>query len=167
MNSFPFKDKHIQVSHILFFQEFTLSILFPDPLMWVKVTQSCPTICDPMDCSPPSSSVRGILQARILKWVAISFSRRSSPPRDWTWVSCLAGRFFTSWATRETPSYKPLFLIVTAMCLLKKKNTTFNFVLECSQITMLWWFQVVHKGTQPYIYMYPFASKLLSHPGCQ
>ena len=57
--------------------------------------------CEPMDCSPPGSSVRGILQARILEWGAISFSRRSSWPRDWTWVSCIAGRFFTIWATRQ------------------------------------------------------------------
>ena len=47
-----------------------------------SVSQSCPTLCDPMDCSPPgSSSVHGILQARILEWVVISFSWRSSPPR--------------------------------------------------------------------------------------
>ena len=52
----------------------------------------CPTLCDPMDCSPPGSSVHGILQARILEWVAISFSRGSSQPRDRTWVSCIAGR---------------------------------------------------------------------------
>ena len=49
-----------------------------------EVTQSCPTLCDPMDCSLPGSSIHGILQARILEWVAISFSRRSSRPRDWT-----------------------------------------------------------------------------------
>ena len=54
-----------------------------------------------MDGSLPGSSVHGILQARILGWVAIPFSRRSSGPRDWTWVSCIAGRFFTIWATRE------------------------------------------------------------------
>ena len=60
------------------------------------VTQSCPTLCDPMNCSPPASSVHGILQARILEWVALSFSRGSSQPRDWTHVSCLAGGFFTS-----------------------------------------------------------------------
>ena len=48
----------------------------------VLVTQSCCTLCDPMDCSPPGSSVHGILQAKILEWVAISFSRASSPPRD-------------------------------------------------------------------------------------
>ena len=50
-----------------------------------------------MDCSPPDSSVHGILQARILEWIAISFSRVSSQPRNQTRVSCLAGRFFTNW----------------------------------------------------------------------
>ena len=55
-----------------------------------------------MDCSPPGSSVHGILQARILEWVAIQFSRGSSQLRDWTQVSSIAGRFFTIWATRET-----------------------------------------------------------------
>ena len=67
----------------------------------VLVTQLCPTLCNPVDCSPPGSSVHGILQARILEWVAISFSRGSSPPRDQTRVSCIAGRFFTIWAVRE------------------------------------------------------------------
>ena len=51
------------------------------------------TLCNPMDCSPPGSSVHGISQARILEWVAISFSRRSSQPKDQTCVSCMAGRF--------------------------------------------------------------------------
>ena len=67
----------------------------------VLVAQSCPTLCDPMGCSPPGSSVCGISPARILEWVAISFSRGSSWPRDWTQVSCIAGRLFTVWATRE------------------------------------------------------------------
>ena len=67
----------------------------------VLVAQSCPTLCNPMDCSPPDSSVHGILQARILEWVAIPFSRRSSWPRDWTQASWIAGRFFTIWATKE------------------------------------------------------------------
>ena len=61
----------------------------------------CPTLCDPMDCNLPSSSFHGIFQARILEWVAISFSRRSSQPRDWTQVSCIIGRCFTIWATGE------------------------------------------------------------------
>ena len=56
-----------------------------------------------MDSSPPGSSVHGILQAGILEWVAIPFSRESSQPRNRTWVSCIAGKFFTVWATREAP----------------------------------------------------------------
>ena len=71
----------------------------------VWVAQSCPTLCDSMERSLPGSSVRGILQARILEWVAIPFSRGSSWPRGWTWVSCIAGRFFTIWATREDPGH--------------------------------------------------------------
>ena len=68
----------------------------------VLVTQSCPTLCNPMDHSLPGSSVHGILQARILECVAIPFSTKgSSQPRDQTGVSCTAGRFFTVWATRE------------------------------------------------------------------
>ena len=54
-----------------------------------------------MDCSPPDPSVHGILQARILEYIAIPFSRGSSQPRDWTQVSPIAGRFFTIWATRK------------------------------------------------------------------
>ena len=77
-------------------------------LIWssecVLVAQSCPTLCDPMDCSPPGSFVHGILQARIVAWVTIPFSRGSSRPTDQTHiscVSCIAGGFFTVWATRE------------------------------------------------------------------
>jgi len=65
--------------------------------------QSCPTPCDPMDCTLPGSSVRGILQARILEWVSISLSKGFSRPRDGTQISCIAGRFFTDWARREAP----------------------------------------------------------------
>ena len=65
------------------------------------VTKSCQILCNPMDCNLPGSSVNGIFQARMLEMLAISFSRASSWPRDWTLVSCLAGRFFTDWATRE------------------------------------------------------------------
>ena len=76
-----------------------------------KSLQSCPTLCDPMDCSPPGSVVHGILQARTLEWVALPSSRGSSQPRDGTHVSCgswLAGRFFT-----EEPLGKSY---VTASC---------------------------------------------------
>ena len=67
----------------------------------VLVTQLCLTLCDSMDYSLPGSSVHRILQARILEWVAIPFSRESSQPRDRTQVSHTAGIFFTVWATRE------------------------------------------------------------------
>ena len=63
---------------------------------WVKVIQSCPTLCDPV-----AYTVHGILQARILEWVAIPFSGGSSQPRNQTQVSHIADGFFTSWATRE------------------------------------------------------------------
>ena len=65
------------------------------------VTRLCPTLFNPMNCSPPGSSVHGILQTRILEWDAIFFSRGSSWPRDRAWVSYIAGRFFTIWATRK------------------------------------------------------------------
>ena len=60
----------------------------------VLVAQSCPTLCNFMDCNLPGSSVHEILQARILEWVAIPSSRGSSRPRDQTQVSCIAGTFF-------------------------------------------------------------------------
>ena len=71
--------------------------------------QSCLALCDPMNCSPPGSSVHRILQARIVEWVATPFSRESSPPKDWTRVSCIssiAGRFFTAEPLRK-PSHSP------------------------------------------------------------
>ena len=71
-----------------------------------EVAQSCPTLCDPMDCSLPGFSIHEILQARILEWVAISFSRRSSWPRNWTQVSHIVARRFTIWATREIHSIR-------------------------------------------------------------
>ena len=64
----------------------------------VLVAQSCPALCNPMGYGPPGSSVHGILQARILEWVAIPFSSGFSQPGDQIWVSCTAGRFFTVWA---------------------------------------------------------------------
>ena len=72
--------------------------------MW-QVAQSCPTLCDPVDCNPPGSSVHRIFQASILEWVAISLSKGSSRPRDRTWVPCgsyTAGRFFTAVVKEES-----------------------------------------------------------------
>ena len=71
--------------------------------MKVLVTELHLTLCDPTDCSPPGFSVHGILQVKILEWAAILFSRVSFQPSDWTRVCCIAGRFFTIWATREGP----------------------------------------------------------------
>ena len=72
-------------------------LTFSPPISFfnVKVTQSCPTLCDPMDFSLLGFSVHGIIQARILEWVAISFSGGPSQPRDQTQVSCIAGDLFT------------------------------------------------------------------------
>ena len=66
-----------------------------------KSLQSCPTLCDPMDCSLPGSSVYLIFQARVPEWAAITFSRGSSQPRDQTQVFYIADRSFTIWATRK------------------------------------------------------------------
>ena len=70
-----------------------------------SVAQSCPTLCDPMDCSLPGSYVHETFQARVLKWVAISFSRGSSRPRGRTQFSHITSRCFTIWATREAQLY--------------------------------------------------------------
>ena len=71
----------------------------------VLVAQSCLTLCDPMDHCPWGSSVHGIFQARILDWVAFSFSRVSPQPRDWTQVSRIADRLFSLLATRENSRF--------------------------------------------------------------
>ena len=67
------------------------------------VAQLCLTLCDPMDCSLPGSSVHWILHAKIMEWVAMPSSRGFSSPRNRTQVSCTAARFFTSWTPREVP----------------------------------------------------------------
>ena len=72
------------------------------------VTQLCPTLWDPMDCSPSVFSIHGDSPSRILEWVAMPSSRESSQPRDWTQVSCIAGGFFTDWTTREAPCISKL-----------------------------------------------------------
>ena len=91
---------------------------------WVKVTQSCPTLCDAM-----YYTLQGILQARILNRVALPFSRVSSQPRDRTQVSCIAGRFFTSWATREAKKYKPISFM---LCWVSQSRPTLCDPMDCS-----------------------------------
>ena len=92
----------------------------------VKVTQSCPTLCDPMDCT-----VHGILQARILEWVAFPFSRGSFQTMDWTQVSHIAGGFFTSWAVTEVPTmYLEATMLAQKAILLSQKVLLGSTVIE-------------------------------------
>ena len=85
-------------------------------MKWSEVAQLCPTLCNPMDCSLPGCSVHRIFHVRVLEWVAISFSRGSSWPRDRTQVSYIAGRFFASWATRKVSSaYLRLLIFLPAI----------------------------------------------------
>ena len=96
----------------------------------VKVTQSCLTLCDPMDYT-----VHGILQARILEWIAFSFSWGSSQPRDRTQVSRIAGRFFTRWATRKDPkvhraSFKNISLVKPRVTNLTASNHQLKFLFS-------------------------------------
>ena len=94
--------------------------------MCVLVIQLCLILCDLMDYSPPGSSVHGILQPRILGWVAIPFSRGSSWPRGRTWVSCFAGRLFIVWATREAP----VIAVWTGDCSLGTHFTAFRPIVS-------------------------------------
>ena len=91
-----------------------------------QFAQWCPTLCDPVDCSLPGSSLHGILQARVLEWVAIPFSRESSWPRDWTQVSLISGRRFNLWATREATWSKLPFSLSTRCMGSWNKVTSFN-----------------------------------------
>ena len=91
---FP-RSKHLLISWL----QSPSSVILEPKSLCVKVTQSCRIhLCDPMDYT-----VHGIFQARTLKWVGFPFSRGSSQPRNWSQVSCIAGGFFTSWATLCNP----------------------------------------------------------------
>ena len=91
----------------------------------------------PMDCSPSGSSVHGISQARMLEWVAISFSRGSSWPRDWTHIFCIAGRFYTNWATRDASNYYLIYepyselSSVPIISFITKENCGLLITLNC------------------------------------
>ena len=91
--------------------------------------------CDPMDCSLSGSSVRGIFQARMLEWIAISFSRGSSQLRNRTRVSCTAGRFFTNWAIKEALlrdkalHYSSIFFLGRYNYIKKQRFFFFSFFL--------------------------------------
>ena len=113
----------------------------------VKSLSRVRLLWDPVDCSPPGSSVHGILQGRTLEWVDITFSRGSSRPRDQTRVSCVAGRFFTVWATEK--SYKCGSYLLPF--LLREQKSTFEVIITEPTWTMhLILFETLH--------MYPWES---------
>ena len=103
------------------------------------VAQLWPTICDPMDCSLPVSFVHGILQARILEWVAILLSRGSSPPRDKTCVSCIVGRYFTIWATKEKLQHRTNGSFISLFTWRRKWQPTPVFLPGQSHGRGAWW----------------------------
>ena len=107
----------IRFQHVNFEKTQAFSLQVPS-----EVAQSCPTLCNPMDCSPPGSSVHGIFQARILEWVAISFSRGSSQPRDRTQVSHIVGRCFYRLSYQGSPSLESTDL-AKLMSYFKKYST--------------------------------------------
>ena len=104
-----------------------------------EVAQLCPTLCNPVDCNLPSFSIFGILQAKILEWVSISFSRGSSRPRDRARVSCIGGRCFNLWATREAPTtYKVMSkwsIVRKAVLWVVNKLTYTSVQFSCSVVS--------------------------------
>ena len=119
---------------------------FQSQWMWSEseseVAQSCPTLCDPMDCSLSGSSVHGIFEARVLEWIAISFSRGSSRPRNQTWVSRIAGRCFTIWATREGPKERQCQRVFklphNCTPLIHQQSNAQNSPCQASTVCELW-----------------------------
>ena len=98
------------------------------------VAKSYPTLCDPMDCNLPGSSVHWILQARILEWVAISSSRGSSQPKDQTLVSCIAGRFFTTEPPGKLPWLElPIKVLDTGILDKFEKSSWIHSLICCQQ----------------------------------
>ena len=114
----PFQHVRPPVGHMLLF---AAGSLFPLPVHYFSehrrhmfsnscptcccclVTKSCPALCDPIDCSPPSPSVHGISWIRILEWIALPFSRGSYWPRDWACISCIGRRILFCWGTGRAP----------------------------------------------------------------
>ena len=123
--------------------------------MKVLVTQLCPALWNPMDCSLPGSSVHGILQLRILEWVAIPFPGESSQPRDRTWVFHIVGRFFTVWATREALANIYVYIDWKREILI---SSWFCFSGECWEIQCFFFFfnqkqiLVIRKGFLSFLF---------------
>ena len=127
------------------------------------IVQSYLTLCNPVDCSLPDSPVHGILEARLLEWVAIRFSRGSSWPRDRTWVSCIARKYFTIWGTRQAHRrYDMIYL-------LRRRYIFIKDVIYCISIFYLMngmhWFliqtilQVCNKAQLGYRWLSVYAAE--------
>ena len=153
-------------------QEYWSGLPFPSPGKW-KWKWSCLVMSDslrPVDCSPPSSSIHGILQTRILEWVAISFSRGSSRPRDWTQVSHIVGKHFNLCATREALLLQEIFPIHRSnlgfmhcrQILYHLSHLPYNIHIRSSHIKLpfvyikngqYWQFQTVQPSICVYVYV--------------
>ena len=109
----------------MLYSRFSLVVYFIRACVCAKPLQSCLTLCDPMGCSPPGSSVHGILQARILEWVAMPSSRESSPPSGQTRVSCLL--HWQAGSLPSAPPGKPILYIVVDVCQPQSSNSSHPF----------------------------------------
>ena len=129
----------------------------PTTSMHAQLLRSCPTSCDPMDCSPPGSSVHGILQTRIVEWLVMPSARGSSQPRDQPLVSCTAGGFFIYWATWEAPlsTRHPGNSLNNEFKCLRLTQGSNPGLLHCRQIL----YQLSHKGSPRILewVAYPFS----------
>ena len=128
--------------------QFFKHVMYPMVCVLCSVTQLCVTLCDPMDCSPPVSFVRGILQARILEWVAISFSRGSPWPRDQTHVSCIGKQILYPCANLDrhsklSPASIVFFLVTEPTPLPPRFNMTQDTQLVTTFVSLpchwMWW----------------------------
>ena len=124
------------------------------PWFWGCSHRNCAWVsCDPMDYSLPGSSAHGILQARVLEWVAIPFSRRSSLFRNWTWVLCITGEFFTVWTRQQKPCshrHLPLEQQNLSKCPLDQYCWHFNVHMRhlANLLTCKFWFSSSGTGLE-------------------
>ena len=147
----------------------SLVTMCPHVCMHAKSVQACPTLCNPVGCSPPSSSVHGISQTRILEWVAMLSSRVSSKPRDWTLTSpASVGGFFAASATWEActtiQSCKKIFLLAMRTFKIHFHGSfQIHSTILLTTVTILHtpppWLNLFHNRT--FLFLYP-----LSHVAC-
>ena len=123
------------------------------------IVKSCPTLCDPMICGPPGSSVHGISQASILEWVAISFCKGSFQPRDQIRVPCIGRQIFYCWVTREAltrillSNKKWWILINTKTCMSLKEMVLKPWWNHNWSLLFVWNFFQLDKPVSPFYYL--------------